>query len=229
MTSPSESGAGAPLERLTLLEQIGRGGMGVVWKAHDEQTGQTVAVKLLNAAYADQPEYVTRFERELELARRIHSTHVVEVLGYGVRDGTPYLALQYIDGPSIRQRLAEHGPYSWDETRAILVQVARGLADAHAAGVVHRDVKPSNILVGTDGVAKLADFGIARGIDLTRVTGTSALLGTPAYLPPEGAKDERSDLYSLVSSPSNFWPARRRLKGTRSPTLCWPTCGRRRT
>ena len=197
MESPQESGGAAPLERFTLLEQIGRGGMGVVWKSHDEQTGQTVAVKLLNAAYADQPEYVTRFERELELARRIHSTHVVEVLGYGVRDGTPYLALQYIDGPSIRQRLAEHGPYSWEETRALLVQVARGLADAHAAGVVHRDVKPSNILIGSDGVAKLADFGIARGIDLTRVTGTSALLGTPAYLPPEGAKDERSDLYSL--------------------------------
>jgi serine/threonine-protein kinase len=185
------------LERLTLLEQIGRGGMGVVWKAHDEQTGQTVAVKLLNAAYADQPEYVARFERELELARRIHSKNVVEVLGYGVRDGTPYLALQYVDGPSIRQRLADNGTYSWDDARALLVQVTQGLVDAHAAGVVHRDVKPSNILVGTDGVARLADFGIAKGIDLTRVTGTSALLGTPAYLPPEGAKDERSDLYSL--------------------------------
>jgi len=195
--SPQEPEGAAPLARFTLLEQIGRGGMGVVWKARDEQTGQTVAVKLLNAAYADQPEYVARFERELELARRIHSKTVVEVLGYGVRDGTPYLALQYVDGPSIRQRLADNGTYSWDDARALLVQVTQGLVDAHAAGVVHRDVKPSNILVGTDGVARLADFGIAKGIDLTRVTGTSALLGTPAYLPPEGAKDERSDLYSL--------------------------------
>jgi serine/threonine-protein kinase len=187
----------APLERFTLIEKIGRGGMGVVWKARDEETGAIVAVKLLNAAYADQSDYVIRFERELELARRIHSKNVVEVLGYGVRDGTPYLALQYIDGPSVRQILAEHGPYDWEETKALLVQMTQGLADAHAAGVVHRDVKPSNILVGSDGVAKLADFGIAKGIDLTRVTGTSTLLGTPAYLAPEGAKDERSDLYSL--------------------------------
>jgi len=137
--------------------------MGVVWKARDEETGATVAVKLLNAAYADQSDYVIRFERELELASRIHSDNVVEVLGYGVRDGTPYLALQYIDGPSVRQLLAEHGPYDWEETKALLVQMTQGLADAHAAGVVHRDVKPSNILVGSDGVAKLADFGIAKG------------------------------------------------------------------
>jgi serine/threonine-protein kinase len=197
VASSQGSGGAEPLERFTLLEKIGRGGMGVVWKARDEETGAIVAFKLLHAAYADQPDYVARFERELELAQRIHSDHVVEVLGYGVRDGTPYLALQYIDGPSLRQALTEHGPYSWDETRALLVQVASGLSDAHAAGVVHRDVKPSNILIGSDGVAKLADFGIARGVDLTRVTGTSTLLGTPAYLAPEGAKDERADIYSL--------------------------------
>jgi serine/threonine-protein kinase len=184
-------------ERFTLLEKIGRGGMGVVWRARDEETGQIVAVKLLHSAYSDDPDYVTRFERELELARRIKSTNVVGVLGYGVREGTPYLALEYVDGKSLRERLATHGPYSWDETKALLAQIAQGLADAHAAGVVHRDIKPSNILIGSDGVAKIADFGIARGLDLTRVTGTSTLLGTPAYLPPEGPQDERSDLYSL--------------------------------
>jgi eukaryotic-like serine/threonine-protein kinase len=191
------SGGSTPLERFTLIEKVGRGGMGVVWRARDDETGQIVAIKLLHAAYADQPDYVARFERELELARRIHSKNVVEVLGYGVRDGTPYLALQYVDGRSLRQLITEHGPYTWDETRALLIQVATGLKDAHAAGVVHRDVKPSNVLIGSDGVAMLADFGIARGIDLTRVTGTSTLLGTPAYLAPEGAKDERADMYSL--------------------------------
>jgi serine/threonine protein kinase len=184
-------------ERFTLLAKIGRGGMGVVWRARDEETGQIVALKLLHSAYADDPEYVTRFERELELARRIKSPNVVGVIGYGVREGTPYLALEYVDGPSLRERLASHGPYSWSETKALLTQIAKGLADAHAAGVVHRDIKPSNILIGSDGVAKIADFGIARGLDLTRVTGTSTLLGTPAYLPPEGPQDERSDLYSL--------------------------------
>ena len=184
-------------ERFTLIEKIGRGGMGVVWRALDEETVQVVALKLLHSAYSDDPDYVTRFERELELARRIKSPNVVGVLGYGVRDGTPYRALEYVDGKSLREILAAHGKYDWDEARPLLAQIARGLADAHAAGVVHRDIKPSNILIGSDGVAKIADFGIARGLDLTRVTGTSTLLGTPAYLPPEGPQDERSDLYSL--------------------------------
>ncbi len=184
-------------ERFTLLSELGRGGMGVVWKARDEETGQIVALKLLRETYAEDPDYVTRFERELELAKRIHSHNVVQVLGYGVRDKTPYLALEFVGGPSLRERLATHGAYSWPEAKALLVQIAQGLADAHAAGVVHRDLKPSNVLIGTDGVAKLADFGIAKGLDLTRMTGTSTLLGTPAYLPPEGPADERSDLYSL--------------------------------
>jgi serine/threonine protein kinase len=122
---------------------------------------------------------------------------VVEVLGYGVREGAPYLALEYIDGSSLREQLAGHGPYTWPQAKALLAQIAQGLADAHAADVVHRDLKPSNVLIGSDGVAKLADFGIAKGLDLTRVTGTSTLLGTPAYLAPEGPIDARSDLYSL--------------------------------
>ena len=184
-------------ERFTLISELGRGGMGVVWKARDEETGQIVALKLLRETYAEDPDYVVRFERELELAKRIHSHNVVQVLGYGVRDGIPYLALEYVDGPSLRERLTSHGPYDWPTAKGLLAQITQGLADAHAAGVIHRDLKPSNVLIGSDGVAKIADFGIAKGIDLTRVTGTSTLLGTPAYLPPEGPVDERSDLYSL--------------------------------
>jgi serine/threonine-protein kinase len=184
-------------ERFTLLSELGRGGMGVVWKARDEETGRIVALKLLHAVFAIDPDYLARFERELELAKRIHSAYVVEVLGYGARDGAPYLALEYVDGPTLREHLASHGPYSWPETKEFLVQITQGLADAHAAGVIHRDLKPSNVLIGPGGVAKLADFGIAKGLDLTGLTGTSTLLGTPAYLAPEGPIDERSDLYSL--------------------------------
>ena len=192
-----DDGSPPMAERFTLLTELGRGGMGVVWKARDEETGQIVALKLLHPTLAVDADYVTRFERELELAKRIHSAHVVKVLGFGTRDGAPFLALEYVAGPSLRELLASHGPYSWPETNALLIQIAQGLADAHAAGVVHRDLKPSNVLIGPDGVAKLADFGIAKGLDLTRVTGTSTLLGTPAYLAPEGPLDERSDLYSL--------------------------------
>jgi hypothetical protein len=184
-------------ERFTLISELGRGGMGVVWKARDRENGQIVALKLLRETYAEDPEYLARFERELELARRIDSAHVVKVLGFGVRKKVPYLALEYIEGPSLYDALTAHGPYIWPETRAILAQLAQGLADANAAGVIHRDVKPSNVLIAPDGTAKLTDFGIARGLDLTRFTATSTILGTPAYLAPEGPKDARSDLYSL--------------------------------
>jgi serine/threonine protein kinase len=184
-------------ERFTLLSELGRGGMGVVWKARDEETGRIVALKVLHAALAVDSGYIERFERELELAKRIHSAHVVEVLGYGMRDGAPYLALEYVDGPTLREMLARHGPYTWPDANGLLVQITQGLADAHAAGVFHRDIKPANVLIDRDGVAKIADFGIARGVDLTRLTATSAMLGTPAYLAPEGPIDGRSDLYSL--------------------------------
>ena len=184
-------------ERFTLLSELGRGGMGVVWKARDEETGSIVALKLLRETYAEDPEYLARFERELELARRIDSNHVVKVLGFGVRGKVPYLALEYVAGPSLHDALVAHGRYGWPEARALLAQLAQGLADANAAAVIHRDVKPSNVLIAPDGTAKLTDFGIARGLDLTRFTATSTILGTPAYLAPEGPKDARSDLYSL--------------------------------
>jgi serine/threonine-protein kinase len=171
--------------------------MGVVWRARDDQTGQIVALKLLRDLYVEDESYRLRFEHELEIARRITSPHVVKVLGYGAREGVPYIAFEFIDGRSLRQMLVRHGPYSWDAVRALLLQLAEGLADAHAAGVIHRDVKPSNILVDDAGTAKLADFGISRALDVTRVTKASGVLGTPAYLAPEGPIDARSDLYSL--------------------------------
>jgi serine/threonine-protein kinase len=171
--------------------------MGVVHRAIDRETGETVAVKLLHALYADEPAYRERFAREVELARRIDSPNVVRVLGYGIREGLPYVALEYVEGRSLRELIAEHGPYAWAEARALLAQIASGLAAAHDAGVVHRDVKPSNILVTAEGLAKLTDFGIATALDLTKLTGTSTLLGTPTYMAPEGPLDARSDLYSL--------------------------------
>jgi hypothetical protein len=185
------------MSRFTILEQRGHGGMGVVWRARDEESGEIVALKLIRDASDADSGYLARFAREAELAQRVRSEHVVRVLASGLRDGLPYLALEYVDGPSLKERLVERGPYAWPEGRELLRQLAAGLADVHAAGILHRDIKPSNILLAPDGSAKLTDFGIARGLDLTRVTGPSTLLGTPAYLPPEGFLDARSDLYSL--------------------------------
>jgi serine/threonine-protein kinase len=182
--------------RFTLLQRLGRGGMGVVWQARDEESGALVALKLLHSQFADDPEYLERFAREVLLAQRVASPSVVAVQGYGVREGVPYLVMEYIAGPSLRERLSE-GPLPPAEARRIFTELAAGLAACHGAGIVHRDLKPSNVLLAPDGSAKLSDFGIARAADLTLLTGTSTLLGTPAYLAPEGARDERSDLYAL--------------------------------
>src|SRR5690349_11074530 len=140
-------------ERFELLERIGRGGMGVVWKARDTTTGELVALKILHASQADDPDYVARFEREVEIARRLDAPNIVRVIGYGQREGLPYMAMELVDGPSLRDLVRERGTLPWDEAKRILTDAAQGLAAAHAAGVVHRDVKPSNILVGADGRA----------------------------------------------------------------------------
>ena len=184
-------------ERYELLEPIGQGGMGIVWRARDRVTGQIVAVKLLNAFLADDASAQARFVREAELARRVESPRVARVLDHGAHGGVPYLVMEYVEGRSLRDLVADHGPYSWEEARPLLVEIARSLADVHAAGIIHRDVKPSNILVLPDGRIRLTDFGIARAFDQSRLTGSATMLGTPAYLAPEGARDERSDLYAL--------------------------------
>jgi|GEM_PF-3135500 len=184
-------------ERFELLEQLGRGGMGTVWKSRDTETGEVVALKLLHSMYVNDPEYVERFEREVEISQRIDSPHVVKVLGFGRHNGSPFVAMEYVEGPSLREWLRDHGPVSWEETKPIAVQLSQALSAAHRAGVTHRDIKPSNILLGADGDVKLADFGIARAADLTRMTGSVTVLGTPAYMSPDGDANEQSDLYAL--------------------------------
>ncbi len=187
-------------DRFELLSQLGKGGMGVVWKARDRDTGDIIAFKLLHSIYLDDDDYVARLEREVEIARRIESPNVVKVLGYGRQDGVPYVAMEYVEGQSLRELLTERGKLgwaNWAEAKAILRQTAEGLAAVHAAGVVHRDIKPSNILIAKDGTAKLADFGIARANDLTRMTSSVTMLGTPAYMAPDMETTEQSDLYGL--------------------------------
>jgi serine/threonine-protein kinase len=196
-----------------LLSQLGRGGMGVVWKARDTATGEVVALKLLHDLYAGDAEYVARFEREVELGRRVDSPNVVKVLGFGRREGVPFLSMEYVDGPSLKEQLKQHGPYTWAEAKPLLLQIAHGLEAAHAAGIVHRDVKPSNILLAPDGTAKLADFGIARAGDVTSLTQTGGMLGTIMYMAPEGQRDARSDLYSLGCLACEMLTARSPFEG----------------
>ena len=188
-------------ERFELLSQLGKGGMGTVWKARDTESGEVIALKLLHSIYVDDADYVARFEREVEVSQRIVSPNVVRVLGYGKRDGVPYVAMEYVDGPSLREMVRDLGPLPWEEVKPILRQIAEGLGAAHAAGVIHRDVKPSNILLDGAGHAYLSDFGIATlGID----DGHGHNIDYPSpYTPPEVndgiAWSPRSDQYSSHS------------------------------
>ena len=186
-----------PVERFELLSQLGKGGMGIVWKARDSESGEIVALKLLHAIYAEEPDYVARFEREVEVAQRIDSPHVVKVLGFGRRSGVPYMAMEYVEGESLKEILRARGRLPWVEARNYIGQTLEGLAAAHAAGVLHRDIKPANLLVDTRDQVKVVDFGISRATDLTRLTGGMTMLGTPTYMAPEGQVDERSELYSV--------------------------------
>jgi serine/threonine-protein kinase len=170
--------------------------MGTVWKARDNLSGEVIALKILHEHYADDEGVVSRFEREVEVTRRIDSEYVAKTLGFGRREGRPFTSMEYVEGPSLRAIVREGGPLPWAEARRLLRHVALGLEAAHAAGVVHRDVKPSNIIVTPAGTAKLVDFGIALAEDLTSLTGTSATLGTPAYMAPE-PPGPQADLYAL--------------------------------
>ena len=186
-----------PQPRFRLISSLGHGGMGEVWLAEDTVTGQQVALKLLHAHFATDPEYLARFEREVRVQQSVNSPYVVRVLGYGLQDGRPYLAMEYVPGQSLKELVSRGGPLPWDQARGIIRDVTAGLAAAHAAGVIHRDIKPSNILITPDGHARLVDFGIARSVDGTRLTAGTSMLGTPGYMAPEGQRDERSDLYSV--------------------------------
>ncbi len=184
-------------ERFELLEKLGQGGMGVVWKARDAETGRIIALKLLHAHFLDDPEFVARFEREVDIASRIGSPFTVTVLGYGMREQNPYVAMEYVPGGTLHEMIATRGPISWMRAKPLLCDVAHALDVAHAARVIHRDVKPSNILLGYGGVAKLADFGIARAVDATTLTTGTFASGTPAYMAPDPRATASSDLYSL--------------------------------
>ena len=191
--------------RYVLLERIGVGGMGSVWRAHDERLQRTVAVKLLHlpAGASDSEARVAkeRAMREARITARLHHPHAVPVFDVVEHEGQPCLVMQYLPSRTLQEVLAESGTMPVDETALIGAEVGSALAAAHAVGVVHRDVKPANILLTEDGSAKISDFGISYVLGDARLTSTGMLTGTPAYLAPEVARGEpssaASDVYSL--------------------------------
>jgi serine/threonine-protein kinase len=187
--------------RYEVERTLGGGGMAVVYLAHDTELGRPVALKVLADTLADDPEIRQRFVREARLAARLSHPHVVRVYDAGEQDGRPFIVMECVAGESLAELLRREGGLDPDRVAALGIQACAGLDVAHRAGLVHRDVKPANLLLTDDGVLKVADFGIAHAIGGTRVTAVGTVLGTAAYLSPEqafgGAVTPASDLYSL--------------------------------
>jgi eukaryotic-like serine/threonine-protein kinase len=188
--------------RYRLGERIAGGGMGSVYRAVDENLGRRVAVKVLRRDLADDPAFLERFRREARAAAALSHPGVAGVYDYGELDGSAFIVMELVEGETLAERIEATGRLPWPEAFALGEQVARALAAAHAHGVVHRDVKPANVLVGRDGRAKVTDFGIAKAASsTTTLTRTGMVLGSANYVAPEQAQGDdvgpAADQYSL--------------------------------
>src|SRR4029079_5863810 len=201
--------------RYVLGRRLGAGGMSTVFIANDTVLERPVAVKLLAEHLADDEAFVYRFRREALSAARLQHPNIVQVFDSGQDPSTQrhYIVMEYVDGPSAADMLRESKQLEIGETVGLVRDACHGLDYAHRAGVVHRDVKPGNLLYAEEnGITKLADFGIAKAAEQTRITQVGAVLGTAAYLSPEqdtGAEgEEASDIYSLRRGPYQFLTGR---------------------
>jgi serine/threonine protein kinase len=198
----ADPGVGTALAGRYVLEaRIGTGGAGVVWRAHDDVLDRRVAVKLLHPYLAREAEMRERFRREAEAAAQLVHPHVCPILDFGVTDAAVYLVMPYFKGGSLADRVYVHRTVAPASVAAAAAQVATGLDYAHRLGIVHRDVKPDNILYDEDGNSVITDFGIATARFHGRLTATGRAMGTPHYMSPEQAMgkliDGRSDIYGL--------------------------------
>ncbi|TVR35996.1 MAG: Stk1 family PASTA domain-containing Ser/Thr kinase [Nitriliruptor sp.] len=196
-TAPTRVGG-----RYTLLDELGRGGMASVYRARDEVLDRQVAVKLLHPHLATDTAFLDRFRREARAAAALSHPNVVGVHDWGETDDGAYLVLQLVEGPTLRQLLRQRGQLTPEEAAGIMIPAARGLGAAHDAGLIHRDVKPENLLLGQDGTVRVTDFGLARAVaSSTSTFGTDVLVGSPHYLSPEAVSgerlDPRADVYAL--------------------------------
>src|ERR1700739_1249833 len=193
---------GTPFGRYRLVELLGRGGMGEVWRAYDTATNnRVVAIKLLPPNLAQDETFVERFRREADAAARLNNPHIIPIHTYGEIDGTMCVDIRLVEGRD-RQPVLDDGPLKPARAVRIIEQVAKALHAAHKIGLVHRDVKPSNILLDEDDFAYLIGVGNARGPDDSRFTGTGGVIGSWPYLSPErlraGQVDARADIYALA-------------------------------
>ena len=187
--------------RYQVIEELGHGGMGRVYKVFDTDIKEKIALKLLRPEIALDKETVERFSNELKLARKISQRNVCRMFDLGKAEGTTFITMEFVPGEDLKKFIRKTGQLGAGRTVSIAKQVCEGLAEAHHFGVVHRDLKPQNIMVDEDGNARIMDFGIARSIKAKGITGAGVMIGTPEYMSPEQVEgkevDQRSDIYSL--------------------------------
>jgi len=193
---------GTRLGKYEIQAEIGRGGMGAVYRGYDPALDRYVAVKVLAPHLVWEKEFVERFLREARAAARLKHAGIVTIHDVGQEGDWYYFIMEYLEGQTLTEVIRQRGPLSSDEALSILRPLAAALNYAHHRGLVHRDIKPGNVIVDPAGQVTLTDFGIARAAQETRLTATGALVGTPEYMSPEQAKgltvDARSDQYSLA-------------------------------
>ena len=186
--------------RYELEKELGRGGMGVVYKARDTRLDRPVALKFLGSLVDGSEEYRLRFEREARAAAQVSHPNILSIYDIGVDEGSSYIAMEYVEGGNLNQYLKKSGKLSPRDAVEIIGQACEALDAVHQAGIVHRDIKPDNILLAKGGVVKLMDFGLAKGYG-QRLTGSHVIMGTPCYMSPEQARggdvDHRSDIYAM--------------------------------
>ncbi len=204
--------------RYRVISQLGSGGMASVLLAEDERLGRLVAVKRLRTSSPE--DALARFRREARLGASLNHPNVVSIFDSTTDDDSLLIVMEYVEGDSLKQQLLR-GPLDADRASEVLVQIGAALDHAHAAGVIHRDVKPSNVLTARDGVAKLADLGIATAVDATRITSVNDIIGTLSYIAPErleSAPDAPSaDIYSLAAVAFEALSGRKAQRG-QTPT-----------
>ena len=188
-------------DRYQIIKTLGEGGMANVYLAHDTILDRNVAVKVLRGDLANDEKFVRRFQREALSASSLSHPNIVEMYDVGEDDGQYYIVMEYVDGKTLKQVLKARGRLSVPEVVDIMLQLTDGMAHAHDAYIIHRDIKPQNIMILSNGMIKITDFGVATALNSTQLTQTNSVMGTVHYLPPEQAQGKgstiRSDIYSM--------------------------------